>query len=177
MTAEAFIAWAAEQPAGRYELAGGEVVAMAPERAGHTRAKLAAAIALRAAIGVRGRDCEAMVDGMVVRIDEATVYEPDALVRCGPRLPDEATEIADPVIVVEVISPSSRGIDSGAKLVGYFRIPSVRHYLVLDTEARAVVHHRRGDRGGIETRILRDGGLALDPPGIEIALADLFAAG
>jgi hypothetical protein len=61
--------------------------------------------------------------------------------------------------------------------VGYFRIPSVRHYLVLDTEARAVVHHRRGDRGGIETRILRDGGLALDPPGIEIALADLFAAG
>jgi Uma2 family endonuclease len=177
MTADAFIAWASAQPAGRYELAGGEVVAMAPERAGHTRAKLAAAIALRAAIGARGIDCEAMVDGMVVRIDEATVYEPDALVRCGPRLPDDATEIADPIIVVEVISPSRRGIDSGAKLMGYFRIPSVLHYLVLDTEARAVVHHRRSDRGGIETRILREGGLALDPPGIEIGLADLFAAG
>jgi Uma2 family endonuclease len=175
LSADAFIAWAAEQPAGRYELSGGEVVAMAPERAGHTRAKLAAAIALRAAIGAR--DCEAMVDGMVVPIDERTVYEPDALVRCGPRLPDDATEITDPVIVVEVISPSSRGIDSGTKLVGYFRVPSVRHYLVLDIEARAVVHHRRGDRGGIETRILRDGALALDPPGIEIALADLFPGG
>ena len=114
---------------------------------------------------------------MVVRIDERTVYEPDALVRCGPRLPDDATEIADPVIVVEVISPSSRGIDSGAKLVGYFRIPSVRHYLVIDIEARAVVHHRRGDRGGIETRILREGRLELDPPRIGIALADMLPVG
>ena len=41
LTADAFIAWAGKQPRGRYELVGGEVVAMAPERAGHTRVKFA----------------------------------------------------------------------------------------------------------------------------------------
>ena len=46
-------------------------------------------------------------DGMAVRIDGSTVYEPDASVRCGPRLPNEDVQFADPVIVVEVISLSS----------------------------------------------------------------------
>ena len=45
MTADEFLAWAMEQE-GRYELASGEVVAMAPERAAHSRAKLAVARAL-----------------------------------------------------------------------------------------------------------------------------------
>jgi len=174
-TAAAFIAWATEQPRGRFELSGGEIVAMAPERAAHTRTKLDAAIALRSAIAAGGLGCEALIDGMSVRIDEATVYEPDALVRCGPRTPDDAVEVSDPLIVVEVVSPSSRGIDTGAKLVGYFRLPSVRHYLVLDTEARVVIHHRRDDAGGIATTLLHDGSLNLDPPGLVVGIRDMFA--
>ena len=174
-TADAFVAWAAEQPRGRFELAGGEVVAMAPERAAHTRAKLDAAIALRAAIAARGLGCEALIDGMSVRIDDETVYQPDALVRCGSRTPDDAMEVSDPVIVVEVVSPSSRGIDTGAKLVGYFRMPSVRHYLVGNTEGRVLVHHRRDDNGVIATQILARGALSLDPPGLVLDVADFFA--
>jgi Uma2 family endonuclease len=148
---------------------------MAPERVAHTRAKLDAAVALRRAIAAGGLGCEALIDGPTVRIDEATVYEPDALVRCGPRLPGDAVEAPDPVIVVEVVSPSSRGIDSGAKLMGYFRLPSVRHYLVLDAEGRAVAHHRRDESGEISTRILRNGTLHLDPPGLVLEVTDLFA--
>jgi Uma2 family endonuclease len=79
------------------------------------------------------------------------------------------------VIVLEVVSPSSRGIDTGAKLAGYFRLPSVRHYLVLDAEARAVVHHRRDASGSIATAILHDGALALHPPAVVIEVKELFA--
>lgn len=175
LTADEFIAWAADQPHGRYELAGGEVVAMAAERAGHARAKYAAAKALEAAIAARGLACEMMIDGMAVRIDDLTVYEPDALVRCGPRTPDDAMHISDPVVIVEVVSPSSRALDSGAKLTDYFRLPSVRHYLVVNTDARAVTHHRSDGTGGIATHILRDGTLSLDPPGLTLAVADFFA--
>jgi Uma2 family endonuclease len=53
-TADEFIAWALEQPTGRFELDNGTVVAMAPERASHATAKLNAVIALRDAIGARG---------------------------------------------------------------------------------------------------------------------------
>src|SRR4051812_17179547 len=101
---------------------------------------------------------------MSVAIDEDTVCEPDALVRCGDRLPDEAVKIADPVIVVEVLSPSSRARAAGAKLEDFFRLPSVRHYLIVKTENRSVIHPRKDDAGEIAPRIPRAGRLELDPP-------------
>ena len=68
---------------------------------------------------------------MAVEVDEHTVYEPDALVRCGPPLPPNAVKLSDPIIVVEVLSPSTSARDVGAKLADYFRLPSVRHYLIV----------------------------------------------
>ena len=173
-TAEEFIAWALEQPTGRFELSNGIVVAMVPERASHNQAKLNAAIALRSAIGARGLPCRVMTDGMAVRIDDQTVYEPNALVRCGPPLPGDTIEVVDPIIVVEVVSPSSRGVDRGVKLAGYFLLPGVRHYLIVDTDRRVVIHHHRGDEGRIEVQILHDGPLTLYPPGLAIDIRDVF---
>ena len=83
--------------------------------------------------------------------------------------------ITDPVILVEVVSPSSAALDSGMKLVDCFRLPSLRHYLVVNIEPRAVTHHRLDEGGGIATRILRSGSLQLDPPGITVEVADFFA--
>lgn len=174
-TADEFIAWALEQPEGRFELDNGTVVATAPERIGHGRAKNRTLRAFETAIAARGLGCEAHPDGATVRIDDRTVYEPDALVRCGPPLPEDAIEVADPIIVVEVVSPSSRGIDRGAKLAGYFSLPSVRHYLIVDTDRRVVIHNHRNAEGRIEVRILRDGPLSLDPPGLTIEVRDIFA--
>ena len=174
LTADEFIAWAMEQPTGRYELDNGAVVAMAPERASHAVVKLNAVIALRDAIGARDLPCRAFPYGMAVRVTGRTVYEPDALVRCGPPLPGDAIEIADPVIVVEVVSPSSRGVDRGVKLASYFSLPSVRHYLIVDTDKRVIIHHRRDEDGRIVVRIVHDGSLTLDPPGLAIEARDIF---
>lgn len=174
-TADEFIAWAMDQPTGRFELENGTVVAMAPECVNHGRAKARAWRALDAAIAARGLACEALPDGATVRIDERTVYEPDALVRCGPPLPGDAIEAPDPIVVVEVVSPSSRGIDKGVKLARYFSLPSVRHYLLVDTDSRVVIHHQRIGDGRIESRFLAEGPLTLDPPGLTIAVEDIFA--
>jgi Uma2 family endonuclease len=172
LTADEFIAWAMAQEA-RFELEAGEVVAMAPERAAHARTKARAHRRLEDAIAAAGLDCEAF-DGMAIRIDEFTVYQPDASVRCGPPLPADATELDNPVIVVEVLSPSTRGIDTGAKLAGYFRLAGLRHYLILMKSG--VIHHHRDAAGRIATAVLRGGELRLDPPGIVIAVASLFDA-
>ncbi len=177
LTAETFVEWAMEQPSGRFELLDGEVVAMAPERAGHVRAKTDVLLAFHAALAAHGIECEAFADGMAVRIDESTVYEPDASIRCGPKLPNDAVLLDDPVVVVEVISPSSQSIDTGTKLAGCFRLASVRHYLVVHPEGRRVIHHGRSAQAGeIVTRVLgEDATLTLDPPGIGLAVADFFA--
>lgn len=169
MTSEQFIAWAMERPNGeRYELVAGEIVAMAPERSAHALTKGRVYRRLAEAIEAAGLACTAYPDGMAVEIDDLTTYEPDALVRCGPALPGNAIKVTDPVIVVEVLSPATRARDAGAKLEDYFRLASVRHYLILKTENKTVIHHRRDETGAIATRIIRDGPIVLDPPGITI---------
>lgn len=169
MTSDEFIAWAMQQPEDQhYERAAGEVVAMAPERSGHALAKANVWRRLTEAVETAGVPCDVYPDGMPVTIDSATVYEPDVLVRCGPRVPDDTMRLNDPMIVVEVLSPSTRSKDSGAKPIDYFRLPSVHHYLIVRTEDRAVIHHARNEDGTILTRIVRDGTLWLDPPGITV---------
>jgi Uma2 family endonuclease len=176
MTAAEFLAWAVERPDGeRYELVGGEVVAMSPQRSAHALTKARIWRSLDAGLRARGLPCTAYPDGMAVRVDEATVYEPDAFVRCGPSLPGEAIEVTDPVIIVEVLSPSTRSRDAGGKLADYFRLPSVRHYLIVDAGSRTVIHHRRDAGETILTRILRDGDIELEPPGITVAIPEFFA--
>lgn len=175
MTVDDFVIWAEGRP-GRYELVNGEIIAMSPERARHAEVKYAVQSALARAIRDAGVPCRMLPDGMTVRISQATAFEPDALVYCGPRLPPDAVEVSEPVIVVEVLSPSTRGYDAGGKLAGYFLVPTVEHYLILDPERAVAVHHRRAG-AIVETRIVSGGTVALDPPGIEIAVADLFAEG
>ncbi|MDP4025692.1 Uma2 family endonuclease [Methylobacterium sp. NEAU 140] len=174
MTVDEFLVWAEGRP-GRYELLDGEVIAMLPERARHALVKFAAQSALHAAIGRAALPCRMFPDGMTVRIDAAKAYEPDALVHCGPPVDPDAVEIPNPVILLEVLSPTTRAVDLGSKLVGYFGLPSVEHYLILDPVGRRVIHHRRGAGDLIETRIVGDGTLALDPPGLTLPVAALFA--
>jgi Uma2 family endonuclease len=176
MTADDFIAWAVEQPKRpRYELVAGELVLMAPERSVHALVKARVWLALHQAIEAGGLRCTAYPDGMAVKVDDSVVYEPDALVRCGEPLDGDEITITDPMIVVEVLSPSSLARDTGAKLEDYFRLPSVRHYLIVKTENRTVVHHHRKGDGTITTRIVRAGGLDFDPPGMSITVEFLFA--
>jgi Uma2 family endonuclease len=175
MSAGEFIEWAMSRPEGeRYELVAGEIVAMAPERSIHARTKFRIARRMAEAIEAAGLSCTVYPDGMAVMIDEETIYEPDAMVRCGEDLPDEALFVTDPVIVVEVLSPSTSAVDTGNKFTDYFRLASVRHYLLIRPDKRTVVHHERDASGDIGTRIVRDGSLRLDPPGIE--LSDIFEA-
>lgn len=174
MSADEFFAWAAEEAVGRFELSRGEVVAVSPEGLAHVRAKRRAANALDAAAAAAGLPCEAFADGVAVRVDDVTLYEPDASLRCGATAPDEAVFISDPVVLVEVVSRSTRSLDSGVKLSDYFRLPSVSHYLIINPEARMVIHHSRGGGDEIMARILRGGTLRLDPPGLELPLEALF---
>jgi Uma2 family endonuclease len=173
MSVDEFLA-TAEEREGRWEIEDGVAYAMAPERLGHARVKLATVVALGNAIRRAGLTCEAVTDSVAVRITARTAYQPDALVYCGERLPPEAREVANPVILVEVLSPSTEWRDERRKLVGYFSLPSVMHYLTIDPRDRSVVHYRRAESGIIETRILYEGALRLDPPGFDLTIAELF---
>jgi Uma2 family endonuclease len=173
MTVDEFLAWTEDHP-GRYELFRGEVFPMSPEVVGYIKIKGAVYVALLTATRASGVPCHTLTDGATIRIDETTAYEPDALVYCGPELPSTALEIPNPVVIVEVVSPSTRRIDVSRKLAGYFRLPSVAHYLIVDPTQRSIVHHARGDGETILTRIVTEGTIALDPPGVALSLDAIY---
>jgi Uma2 family endonuclease len=174
MDVDAFLAWA-EGREGRWELRDGRPVLMSPERAAHALVKLAAQIALREGVRRAGLPCRVFPDGMTVRMNARVAFEPDALVVCPPPTDLTSMEIPNPLIVVEVLSPSTAADDHGVKFDGYFSLSSVLHYLILDPDRRVMIHHRRAHADAIETRVLREGKVVLDPPGFEAPVAEFFA--
>ena len=173
MNVDKFLDWAVGRP-GRYELFRGEVIAMSPETVGHAEIKAAVYAAFRAGIRERRLPCHVLPDGVVVRIDDSTAYEPDAQVYCGEKLQGTALDVPNPIIVVEVLSPSTQRVDVSLKLAGYFRLSSVAHYLIVDPTQPVVVHHSRGTGNIILTRVVTEGIILLDPPGLELALGDIY---
>jgi Uma2 family endonuclease len=173
MSVDEFLAWAAEQP-GRWELFDGVPVAMAPERLVHGRTKYRVARAFDEAIARAEVPCDFVLDSAAVRIDRHQSYQPDAMVYCGEPLSGDTLEVPEPVIVVEVLSPGNALKDLRDKLQGYFRVPSVRHYLIVDPDKTFVIHHARAEGDAVATRIVSEGSLALQPPGLTLAVAALF---
>ena len=94
------------------------MVATAPERSAHVLTK---AQIWRRMAEAGGMPCQVYPDWMAVEVDERTVYEPDALLRCGTPLPADAIKLNDPVTIVEVLSPSARARDAGIILTRIVR--------------------------------------------------------
>ena len=172
MTVDEFLVWA-EGREGKWELHDGVVVEMAAEPAFHSRVKNYAGAALLAALRRTGADCGVYAEGLGVRITNRRAFIPDVMVTCLPA-PDKEVATTNPLIVVEILSPTSAAFDHGAKLEGYFSLPSLAHCLLVDPDRRVLILHSRGREGVIETRILREGEVRLDPPGLAFDVAELF---
>lgn len=177
MTVVEFLDWAERQPEGDFELVDGVIVAMARERALHNLAKLAAYRALQDAVDAAKAPCTVYTDGMTVEIDEHTARGPDALVQCGRPIDLDSMVADSPLIVVEVVSPTSERRDTDAKLVEYFSVPSIRHYLIFFPHKGVVVHHAKDDQGEISTSFVHSGSIQLEPPGISVSVDGTLALG
>ncbi len=180
MTFETFMKWY-ETAEGRWELHDGVPVRLhdpatgQAERIAHGRVKARIFMALERAIQAAGLDCEALPDGLAVRINDEKSYEPDAQVYCGERLGGDGLVVPDPLIVVEVLSPSTALRDLNDKVAGYFSLASVMHYLIIDPVGARLSHYQRVGED-IHYKPVHGEALTLEPPGLRLELAALFAA-
>ena len=98
--------------------------------------------------------CYAGSEAGIERPDrDDTFYEADVVVSCTPLAPGMAT-IPEPVVVVEVLSPSTLEHDRGRKAYDYRRIESVREIVLVSSEQRhVVIWRRRGAKWEVEDLI------------------------
>lgn len=164
-----------EQQTGRYELHNGDVFAMSPQRNWHATTKASVYRSLYQAVKRAGLPCHVMPEGAAVHVSDATWYEPEALVYCGPEAPGGDIKIDNPIVVVEIVSPSIGRLDETAKLAGYVDRESVQHYLIVSPPEKRLVHHKPQSDGTILTRIITSGPLLLDPTGLTVDLTELLS--
>ena len=85
-------------------------------------------------------------------------------------LPDDAIAAANPIIVVEVLSPSTSNL--AGRLADYFRVPSIMHYLIVRAKRRELIHY-----GAVITRTYVADQIRLDPPGIDLSIDEIYPSG
>lgn len=173
LTVEQFLA-AYEGVAGRYELVDGDVLKMAAETVRHVRLKGRVFRAMAGAIEASGAGCEAFQDGVSVKVSGKTAREPDVSVQCGKAADGDSLVLTEPLIVVEIVSPSTEGVDANVKFAEYFSVPSIMHYLIVWPKQRYCYHHQRIDDNKVLTTIVRSGVIEFDPPGFAISFDSFF---
>jgi Uma2 family endonuclease len=173
MTAEEFAVWAEARPEKHWELFDGAPQLQQSQNYGQARHIYRIARLLDDAIAESGLPLSFGIEGIVVKAGPMSAFEPDVVVFSG-RMADQDIIVPDPIIAIEVLSPSTQKKDFTVKLRGYFNVPTIQHYLIVDWEDREIIHHRRFGEGLAKPSIVREGVLKLDPPGLEIAHADIF---
>jgi Uma2 family endonuclease len=123
----------------------------------------------------RERGCEVM-RGFLAQASDRSLFEPDVVIRCGPTGP-RSRYAADPVVVFEVLSPSTMRYDRGIKLEGYRRIPTLRQIvLVYQDSVRIESWSREGEEWAEEPVVLLsvDQTLAIPALATELSLALVY---
>lgn len=123
----------------RHEFFQGEIFAMSGGTFNHAALSGNVYFALRAKL--RGNPCQPMNSDMRIHTPVGLDTYPDISVYCGqPQLIDNHRTLLNPVIIIEVLSPSTRNYDQGEKFKLYRSIPTLQEYLLIDSESVEVTH-------------------------------------
>ncbi len=155
----------------RYELFDGQIVAMAP--ASDVHGALVARLAVRIGAGLRP-PCEVVIEAGIVPPERAdSWYEADLAVTCAGLTGQQF--VAEPILIAEVLSPSTAATDRDRKLPDYRTIPSLQDILVVSSSEPRIEHFRREESGWKIHDVRGDGTLGLQALDLTLDLAELYA--
>jgi Uma2 family endonuclease len=163
----------------RYELIGGEIVAMTNPSIAHE--DIVGNIGRPLGALMRARNCRVSQGGVHVQSREdgfgSNKPRPDLMAYCGPVDP-RRNFVTNPLVIVEVLSPGNMDADRGVKLRFYkTALPMLQHIGLVYQDQPRVEHFRRTDVGwSVETLVTIEATLRFEAIGFEIGLAEICAA-
>jgi Uma2 family endonuclease len=160
----------------KHEYLGGTVYAMAGATNRHNLIASNALIHLGTAL--RGKSCRAFNSDTKIRVElinQTRFYYPDAVVVCDLNSGNQHFQDR-PVVIVEVLSDSTRRADLGEKRDAYFAIGTLKVLIFVEADVAEVTVHRRGPTGGflLEHHAGLQDSIPLGEIGISLSLADLY---
>lgn len=175
LTPEEYLAWERKSDT-KHEYVGGEIIAMSGASYHHTL--LTMNISGELYIQLKDTACTVHTNDMRVRTSPETSYfYPDILIVCGePRFEDNTFDtLLNPIVLVEVLSPSTEAYDRGGKFKHYQQLTSLREYILVSQDEVRVEHYRqqRPEWQPTEFRSLADV-LSLTSIDCELSLEDIY---
>ncbi|MCW7537343.1 Uma2 family endonuclease [Aquabacterium sp. A7-Y] len=171
-TVAEYLAWE-EQQAERHEFFRGEVFAMVGNRRGHGR--VVANLMRHLGNHLDDSPCQALSENMKVRVGDEAVLYPDVFVTCDRHYGPNEIDFTAPVVIIEVLSPSTQRWDRSEKFATYRKLPSLREYALIDPDTRRVeVFRPQSDRSCLYFDMTEQHVLALASIGFELSCVDLF---
>jgi len=150
LSAADYLDWESKQTE-KHDFFRGEVFAMTGGTLRHNRATLASAISFKTHL--KGQACQVFAGDVKVAVNVAEhLFYPDVVVTCNAQdLSDlDAVKISAPLLVLEVLSPSTAAYDRGQKFLSLQKLPSLQEYALLDAQAPRLEVHRRNAAGRFE---------------------------
>ena len=141
LTPEEYLTWERKQPF-KNEYHNGQIIAMSGASRGHNR--ITVDITIQLGNQLMDSDCEVFASEMCVRTSpEVSYFYPDVIVVCGePRFEDDTFDtLLNPILVVEVLSPSTATFDRGEKFEHYKQLASLQEYLLISQDSVRVEHY------------------------------------
>lgn len=155
----------------------GQIYAMAGASLEHNR--ITRNILFQFQLQMQGRPCESFTNDLRVRVEEVHYTYPDVVALCGePEMdPLDGDTLVNPMVIIEVLSPSTEDYDRGRKFVQYRKIETLTDYVVVAQGKPEVVHHSRQQDGRWLLADIRglDGRLILPSIGCVLSLSDVYA--
>ena len=170
MTLAEFLEWEERQPL-RYEFDGVGPVAMTGGTLAHARIQRNLAFALTGRL--RGKPCEFLGSDLKIKTTDDHVRYPDGFVTCTAG-ENASTVVSDPVVIFEVLSPSTAGKDRIIKAREYQAMASVQRYVMLEQDRIGATVYARSGNAWTHEILIEDSVLALPEIGVELPLAELY---
>ena len=175
LTPEAYLAWERKSDT-KHEYLRGKIIAVSG--ASHAHSLIVTNISGELYIQLKDGICEVHTNDIRVRTSpEISYFYPDILVVCGePRFEDNTFDtLLNPIVLVEVLSPSTQAYDRGEKFKHYQQLTSLREYILVSQDEVGVErYHRQGTEWQpTEFRSLEDV-LSLTSIDCELSLDDIY---
>lgn len=158
----------------KHEYLGGYLHAMAG--AGNQHNRIATNVTVALGSRLRGRKCRPFNSNTKIRVRLPThvrYYYPDMSVVCRPNPPADSFQ-DDPVVIVEVLSNSTRRLDLGEKRDAYLTIPSLQVYILVEQESALAIVYRRTEQGFVQEQYDGTETIPLTEIETELPLAEVY---
>ncbi len=161
----------------RHEFVAGEVFARDEVSQRHNR--IAGNLAIELIAVFRNKPCQVFMSDVKLNVEkDLAYYYPDVMVTCAERATaaNESAVVTDPVLVIEVLSPSTEAIDRREKLHAYRRLPALKEYALVSQDMQQVeIYRRQGDVGWLFITYEPGDSVEFASVGLSLPISELYA--